>query len=87
MQEILLALTLGVIVGKLVRRQDYLCNISKGTLVGVAGLLFVMGAQIGSNPDVLSNLPLLGGKAFVFAVVSLTGALLLSLPITKRINK
>ncbi|MDP3486677.1 MAG: LysO family transporter [Bacillota bacterium] len=83
MQQILLALGVGALIGRFLRGNKLLQHVSKATLVGVAGLLFVMGAQIGSDPEVLINLPSLGGKAVVFAVLSIVGAVMLSLPLGK----
>lgn len=83
MLQILTALGAGALIGRLLREKRALKHVSNLTLAGVAGLLFVMGAQIGSDPEVLSNLPLLGGKAVVFAVLSIVGAVTLSLPLGK----
>ncbi|KAF0198057.1 MAG: Uncharacterized protein FD169_120 [Bacillota bacterium] len=83
MQQILIALGMGALIGRFLRGKLVLKHVNKATVTGVAGLLFVMGAQIGSDPDVLSNLPLLGYRATVFAVLSITGAVMLSLPLGK----
>lgn len=84
MLQILIALGAGALIGRYIRGKRVLQYVGKTTLAGVAGLLFVMGAQIGSDPEVLSNLPLLGGKALVFALLSIAGAVVLSLPIGKQ---
>lgn len=40
-------------------------------------MLFALGAQIGSNQDLLGNLTVLGGRAVVIAGFSVAGSLLL----------
>lgn len=81
MLQILIALGAGALIGRFMRGKQLLQHVNKMTLAGVAGLLFVMGAQIGSDPQVLNNLPLLGGKAIVFALLSIAGAVVVSLPL------
>ena len=83
MLQIIIALGAGALIGRFLRGKQLLQHVNKATLAGVAGLLFVMGAQIGSDPEVLSNLPLLGSKALVFALLSIAGAVILSLPLGK----
>lgn len=84
MKEILLALAAGIAIGRVWRGGQGLKHVSKATLAGVALLLFIMGAQIGSDQEVLGNLPTLGGKALVFAVLSIAGAVIASLPLRGR---
>lgn len=84
MIQIIITLVIGVVIGRFLRGSLALRYVGKGTLAGVAGLLFVMGAQIGSDPQVLANLPRLGGKAFVLAVLSIVGAVAASLPLNER---
>ena len=39
-------------------------------------LIFCMGVSIGRNGEILRNLPLLGGKALLFAVFAILGSTL-----------
>lgn len=39
-------------------------------------LIFCMGASIGRNGEVIRNLPVLGGKALLFAVLAVVGSVL-----------
>jgi uncharacterized membrane protein YbjE (DUF340 family) len=71
----------GLLTGKLIRSYNLNKHVARFTLIGVMALLFTMGAQIGSNPDVLSNLPVLGAKAFVFALLCSLGSVLFSWPL------
>lgn len=84
MIQIIAALASGALLGRLLRGKAVLAHVSKMTMAGVAGLLFVMGAQIGSNPEVLKALPTLGVRAFVFAVASIIGSVVLSLALVRR---
>ena len=81
MIEIILALVLGIVIGKLIHRRGLKKQVATFTLLGVMALLFVMGVLIGSNGDVLTNLPTLGGQALVLAVMCSLGSVLLSLPL------
>ena len=74
MFEVIIALLAGLAVGKLLAKQTrILPYLSKVTLAAVIGLLFIMGVQIGSNPEVLASLPSLGGRALVFALATAGG--------------
>ena len=86
MSQIILALLIGLLLGKAVSGfgKDKLA--SKFTLAGVMLLLFVMGAQIGSNPDVLRELPRIGAQAALMAVLCVLGSLTFSLPL-RRLKK
>lgn len=39
-------------------------------------LIFCMGVSIGRNAEILRSLPLLGGKALLFALLSILGSIL-----------
>ena len=40
-------------------------------------LIFCMGVSIGRNGDIIRNLPLLGGKAMLFAALTIAGSIAL----------
>ena len=40
-------------------------------------LIFCMGVSIGRNGDIIKNLPLLGGKAVLFALLTALGSILI----------
>lgn len=84
MMQVIAALALGALIGRSLRGQPVLAHVGKLTMAGVAGLLLVMGAQIGSNPQVLKALPTLGSRAIVFALASIIGSVLLSLTLVRR---
>ncbi|HSL93261.1 MAG TPA: LysO family transporter [Bacillota bacterium] len=86
MWQIILALLGGLALGKAVARFGKERLAARFTLAGVMLLLFVMGAQIGSNPDVLNELPRIGAQAALMSVLCVIGALTLSLPL-RRVKK
>lgn len=81
MAYILLALLVGMAFGKVISKYGQAKLAGRFTLLGVMTLLFVMGAQIGSNPDVLLNLPRIGGQAVLLAVACVLGSIIVSLPL------
>lgn len=88
MFEVMAALLAGLLIGKLMAKQTAIQPyFSKVTLCAVIGLLFIMGVQIGSNPEVLASLPTLGGKALVLALVTAAGSVLCSLPLARSLHK
>lgn len=75
MTSIFAALILGFVLSKLVpfspRIQKF---IDKLGTVAIMILLFTMGIAIGANPQMMANLPSLGLKAILFAVVTVIGS-------------
>ena len=84
MSQLILALLVGIACGMLLKNNKALTYMPKIVLATVAALLLVMGAKIGSNPEILASLPRLGGQSLVFAVLSIAGGILLSLPLRAR---
>ena len=82
MLEVLVALAVGAVIGRVGRRISWLDK-AAGQLTnwGVLLLLFCMGLGLGGNPEVMRDLPLLGGQALLLAIASGAGALLCCLPI------
>lgn len=67
--KILIALLLGAVVGYFLKLGEKGTRINgKLQQLGVVFLLFSMGTSIGSNKDIIKNLPAIGLKAFLFAV-------------------
>ncbi|MBT9136683.1 MAG: hypothetical protein DDT34_01765 [Firmicutes bacterium] len=86
MQPLILALLIGLLCGRLLKGSSLIKHIPAVVLVSVALLLLIMGAKIGGNPEVISSLPRLGGKALTFAILSIAGGILLTLPLQRRNN-
>lgn len=72
MIKILIALTLGVLLGILIKVSERFKIINgKFQLIGLVFLLFSMGASIGADESIIKNLPVIGLKAFSFAVLTI----------------
>jgi len=83
MIDVLIALTIGIVVGQLGRKVRWLSKAaSLLTQWGVIALLFFMGISIGGDADVMRNLPILGTQAFALALGGSVGAFLLCLPLS-----
>ena len=83
MIDVLIALTIGIVVGQLGRKVRWLSKAaSLLTQWGVIALLFFMGISIGGDPEVMRNLPILGTQAFGLALGGCVGAFLLCLPLS-----
>ena len=52
-------------------------------LISLIGMLFALGAQVGSDPDVLGKLGQIGWKSFVIAMLSMIGSALALLAMDK----
>lgn len=85
---IVLFLFLGALLGwteVVPRRYDRLA--SRLTLGGLIILLFLMGAMIGSNADVLAHIGRLGQKAAVIAILTVSGSILVTWAVCGRQNR
>ena len=71
MWDIFLAVGLGFLIGYkgFVKEKGIKLN-SKLQTVWLMLLIFCMGVSIGRNGDIVKNLPVLGGKAVLFAVMT-----------------
>ena len=71
MWDIFLVVGIGFFIGYkgLIKEKGIKLN-SKLQTVWLMLLIFCMGVSIGRNGDIVKNLPLLGGKAILFAVMT-----------------
>ena len=71
MWDIFLVVGIGFFIGYkcLIKEKGIHLN-SKLQTVWLMLLIFCMGVSIGRNGDIVKNLPLLGGKAVLFAVIT-----------------
>ncbi len=76
MRNVLLAVGLGFLIGYLgfLKERGIKWNGRLQTL-WLMLLIFCMGVSIGRNGEIVRNLPALGGKAAVFAVVTVVGSI------------
>ncbi len=83
--NILIALLLGMIVGYFIKLSDKGKNINgKLQQLGVVFLLFSMGTSIGADEKVIKELPIIGFKAFLFAVFTIGVSVILVYALTEK---
>lgn len=77
MWKIFLVLAMGFAIGffGLLKEKQIKLNCHLQTL-WLMLLIFCMGVSIGRNGDVIRNLPVLGGKALLFAISAVIGSIL-----------
>lgn len=75
MWKIFMALTLGFLIGffGLIKEKQIKLNCRLQTL-WLLLLIFCMGVSIGRDGKVIGNLPVLGGKALLFAILAVIGS-------------
>lgn len=84
MIEIIAIMSAGIILGYLFRCKKKLIQvIEKLIVISIYLLLFFMGASIGRDPDIISNLPTLGLTALVISIGGISGSLLFACLIWK----
>jgi uncharacterized membrane protein YbjE (DUF340 family) len=71
-------------VGYLFRRVRFMQQMNRLIMPAVCVLLFVMGIAVGSNGQIVRNLPTLGTQALILAAAGTLGSLLAALGIHKR---
>ncbi|HPH52639.1 MAG TPA: LysO family transporter, partial [Bacteroidales bacterium] len=86
MFKVLALMILGIGVGYIFRKRN-LSFISKVITVLIWILLFVLGLEVGSNPQIVSNLGKLGLDALIITVGALMGSIILAALLWKFVNK
>ncbi|HKM12271.1 MAG TPA: LysO family transporter [Bacteroidales bacterium] len=86
MFKVLALMLLGIGVGYIFRKKN-LSFISKVITVLIWVLLFVLGLEVGSNPQIVSNLGKLGLDAIIITVGALLGSIILAALLWKFVNK
>lgn len=72
---ILLSLVAGIIIGVInIFPASWFKHLDKSITVTLFVMLAALGAQIGSNAELVANLPVLGWRAAVIAVLSIAGS-------------
>lgn len=56
--------------------ESWLRHLDKSITITLFAMLFALGAQIGSNSELVANLPVLGWRALVIAGLSIIGSVL-----------
>ena len=76
----------GIIFGYLMRRHR-LTHISRLATGFIWVLLFVLGIEVGSNPNIINSLHTLGIEALFIAVMSTMGSVIASMLLWKSVKK
>lgn len=88
MIEVIVFLTLGIVLGYFVRKKPRFLNTSNRLVsISIYALLFLLGVALGTNDDVLAQLPRLGGYAFVLAALSVLGSIILASFLYRKVFK
>ncbi|MDR0661233.1 MAG: lysine exporter LysO family protein [Prevotellaceae bacterium] len=88
MIEVILFLVLGILLGYFVRKKQRFLSISNRLVsISIYALLFLLGVALGTNSDLLRQLPKLGGYAFVLAVLSILGSIVLAAFLYRKMFK
>lgn len=66
----------GIAVGYLLRNRKELKNINKWIFRTIIILLFVLGASVGQNDDIINNLSTLGLQALMISLAATLGSVL-----------
>lgn len=66
----------GIAIGYLLRKVELLQKIGKPISYTILLLLFLLGLSVGGNRDIINNLPVLGGQAFLIAFSGTLGSVL-----------
>lgn len=76
----------GIAFGYLMRHYRF-THISKATIFFIWVLLFVLGVEVGSNPDIIRSLHTLGVEAIFIAGMSILGSALAAMLLWKSVKK
>ena len=76
----------GIAFGYLMRRHRF-THISKITIFFIWILLFVLGAEVGGNPDIIKSLHTLGVEALFIAGMSILGSAVAAMLLWKNVKK
>lgn len=88
MIEVIVFLTLGIVLGYFVRKKPRILSASNQLVnISIYALLFLLGVALGTNDDVLAQLPKLGGYAFVLAVLAILGSIILAAILYRKLFK
>lgn len=88
MIEVIVFLALGIILGYFVRKKPKFLSASERLVsISVFALLFLLGVALGTNDDILTQLPKLGGYAFVLAVLAILGSVILGAILFRKKEK
>ena len=76
----------GIAFGYLMRRHCF-THIGKITIFFIWILLFVLGVEVGGNPDIIKSLPTLGVEALFIAGMAILGSAIAAMLLWKNVKK
>ena len=76
MFTIITIMFIGITLGYLLRKRTILQKLNRPIGYTIYLLLFFLGLSVGSNNDIIRNLPTLGGQAFLLAFAGTLGSVL-----------
>ena len=76
----------GIAFGYLMRRHRF-THIGKATIFFIWILLFVLGVEVGGNPDIIKSLPTLGVEALFIAGMGILGSSIAAMLLWKNVKK
>ncbi|MDY9919382.1 MULTISPECIES: LysO family transporter [Proteiniphilum] len=76
---------LGGIFGFVLRKKEFR-NISKIIILLIWLLLFILGLEVGSNPEIISGLANIGVEALIITLAAVFGSAVAALLLWKHIN-
>lgn len=77
---------LGTVVGYIFREKR-LGNISKIITVIIWMLLFLLGIEVGTNPDIIAGLATIGIEALIITIAAVLGSAIMALLLWRYIKK
>lgn len=76
----------GIALGYAMRHHRF-THIGRITIFFIWVLLFVLGIEVGSNPNIMNSLPTLGIEALFIAVMSTMGSVIAAMLLWKSVKK
>jgi uncharacterized membrane protein YbjE (DUF340 family) len=77
---------LGVVAGYIFRNKK-MGNISKIITVIIWVLLFLLGVEVGTNPEIIAGLGTIGVEALIITIAAVLGSAIMSLLLWRYIKK
>ena len=82
MLKIIAFLALGILLGRVLRRREIVPRIADRLMtLTIYAFLFFLGITVGVNEQIIANLPHLGLKALIIAIVAIAGSIIASYPV------
>ena len=86
MLKVIIAMFSGIGVGVLFRRRP-IKSVSRLVVILIWALLFLLGAEVGSDPDLIRNLQEMGIEALVLTVSGLAGSMAMSWALWRSVSR